>query len=93
MPMIENLRHLASHDLTSMMVLFDFLSRRIAPLQLRARSAWLYNGEGDAKRLEHGHESDLAPDMLGTLLGRMSPDPSSADFVTPQVDYAPMSLD
>jgi hypothetical protein len=31
-PVIGRVRHLTSHDLTSMMVLQDFLSRCIAPL-------------------------------------------------------------
>jgi hypothetical protein len=38
-PVIERMKHLTTHSLTSMMVLHDFLSRRIAPLQDRARSA------------------------------------------------------
>jgi hypothetical protein len=43
--------------------------------------------------LEHGHNSDLAPDMLGTLLGRLSLDPSSINFITPLAVYAPMCSD
>jgi hypothetical protein len=31
-PMLEKIKSLAGEGLTSMMVLFDFLSRRIAPL-------------------------------------------------------------
>jgi hypothetical protein len=31
--------------------------------------------------------------MLGVLLVRLSPDPSSADFVTPPTAYAPMCSD
>jgi hypothetical protein len=43
--------------------------------------------------LECGHGSDLAPDMLGTLLGKLSLDPSSVDFITPPVAYAPIYSD
>jgi hypothetical protein len=50
-PVIERIMHQADHNLTSMMVLFDLLSRHIAPLQLRARPTWLYTGEGDTTRL------------------------------------------
>jgi hypothetical protein len=76
-----------------MMVLFDFLLRRITPLQLRACSAWLYTGEGDAMLLERNHGSNLALDVLGTLLGRLSPDPSLVDFVTYLAVCAPMCSD
>jgi hypothetical protein len=36
-PMIRRIQFLAKNGLTSMMVLFDFLSKCIAPLQQRAR--------------------------------------------------------
>jgi hypothetical protein len=65
-------------------VLFDFLSRRIAPLQMRIRLAWQYTGEGDTMRLERGHGSGLSPDVLSALLGKLTPDPSSAAFITPR---------
>jgi hypothetical protein len=39
-PTIERIRYLASHGLSSMMVLFDFLSRCIALLHLSIHSAW-----------------------------------------------------
>jgi hypothetical protein len=34
-------------------------------------------------RLERGHGSSLSPDVLAALLGKLTPDPSSADFITP----------
>jgi hypothetical protein len=90
---IKRIKHLTSHGLSTMMVLHDFLSRRIAPLQDRARSAWMYTREGDTTRLECGRDSGLDPDVLGALLVRLSPNPSSVDFVTPLVTYTPMCLD
>jgi hypothetical protein len=89
-PMIERIKHLTSHDLLAMMLLHDFLSRHITPLQDCAHQAWMYTGEGDATRLERDYDSDLDPDMLGALLVRLSPDPSSADFITPPMVCAPM---
>jgi hypothetical protein len=38
-PMIERIKHLMSHGLSAMMVLHEFLLRRITPLQDRACSA------------------------------------------------------
>jgi hypothetical protein len=92
-PMIERIKHLMSHGLLMMMVLHDFLSRRITPLHDRARPGWMYIGEDDTMQLEHGHDSCLDPDVLRTLLGRLSPDSSSVDFMTPLAACAPMCLD
>jgi hypothetical protein len=79
-PMIERIKHLTSHGLSMMMVLHDFLSRHIAPLQGHARPAWMYTGKGDTT-------------WLGILLARLSPDMFSVEFVTPLAACAPMCLD
>jgi hypothetical protein len=92
-PMIEKIKHLMRHGMSVMMVLHDFLSRSIAPLQDCACPALMYTGEGDTTQQEHGRESDFTPDVLDALLGRLSPDPSSVDFVTPPVVCAPMCSD
>jgi hypothetical protein len=92
-PVIERIKHLTSHGLSVMMVLHDFLSRCITPLQDRAHLTWMYTGEGDTTQLERGRNSDLDPDVLGVLLGRLSPNPSSVDFITPPAVCAPMCLD
>jgi hypothetical protein len=57
--MVKRIKFLVEKRLTSMMVLFDFLSRRIAPLRQHARVAWLYTGEDDASRLERDRGTDL----------------------------------
>jgi hypothetical protein len=93
MPMIERIKHLTSHGLLATMVLHNFLSRRITPLQDCARPAWMYTGEGDTMRLECGRDSGLDLVVLGALLARLSPDPSSVDFVTPPAACAPMCSD
>jgi hypothetical protein len=90
---IERIKHLMSHGLLTMMVLHGFLSRSIAPLQAHARPAWMYTGEGDTTRLEHSHDLGMDQDVLGTLLARLSPDPSSANFITPLAACAPMCSD
>jgi hypothetical protein len=71
-----------------MMVPHDFMLRRITPLQDHARPTWMYTGEGNTTRLERGRDLGLDSDMLGTLLVRLSPDPSSVDFVAPPTDEA-----
>jgi hypothetical protein len=92
-PMIERIKHLMSHGLSSMMVVHDFLSRRIAPLQDRARPAWLYTRESDTTPFKQGRRSDFASNVLVTLLGRLSPDPSSTNFVTPLTVCVPICSD
>jgi hypothetical protein len=59
---------LVEKGLTSIMVMHDLLSKRIAPLQQCARPAWLYTGENDTTRLERSRGSILDPDVLETML-------------------------
>jgi hypothetical protein len=65
-PVIKRIKHLMSYGLSMMMVLHDFLSRHIAPLQDCTYPAWMYTGEGDAMRLERDHDSSLDLNVLGT---------------------------
>jgi hypothetical protein len=44
-------------------------------------------------RLQRGHDSCLDLDVLGALLAKLSPGPSSVDFVTPPVACAPICSD
>jgi hypothetical protein len=89
-PVIERIKHLTSHGLSAMMVLYDFPSRHIAPLQDRTHPAWMYTEAGDATWLECGCDSGLDPNVLGTLLVRLSPDLSSVNFVSPRADCTPV---
>jgi hypothetical protein len=90
---VERIQFLASHDLSSMMVLSIFVSRHITPLQSCVRPTWLYTGEGDATRLEREQGSNLASDEQRALLGKLSPDPASAGFTTLPPAYAPLCSD
>jgi hypothetical protein len=72
------------------MVLSNFLSRRITPLQACTSLAWQYTREGDTMRLKRSHGSDLTPDVLRALLGKLSPDPYSSNFITPPPACAPL---
>jgi hypothetical protein len=83
-PVVKRIKLLAGRGLTLMMVLFNFLSRRIAPLQMHVRPTWQCTGEGDTTRLERGLGSGLSPDVLSALLGKLTPDPSSAPVCSDQ---------
>jgi hypothetical protein len=58
-PVLGRIQILAESGLSSMMVLHDFLSKRITPLQDCSRPTWLYIGVNDATRLERGDGSNL----------------------------------
>jgi hypothetical protein len=89
-PMLGWIRILAESGLTPMMVLHDFMSKRIAPLQERTRPAWLYIGVNDITRLERGDGSVLSEEALVFMMGKMCPDPSSHDFTTPPASCQPL---
>jgi hypothetical protein len=47
-PVLDRIQYLAENDLTSLMVLHNFLSNRLASLQDRShRPAWMYTGVND----------------------------------------------
>jgi hypothetical protein len=83
-PVLDRIQYLAESGLTSLMVLHDFLSRRLAPLQDQAtRSAWMYTGENDIMRLERGPGSSLDGDLLAACLKALTTDQFSAELATP----------
>jgi hypothetical protein len=82
-PVLARIRFLADKRLTSMMVMYDFLSTCIAPVKERSRPVWLYTRVSDSTRLEHGAGSTWVVDKLMMSLAKLSPDPSSPGFITP----------
>jgi hypothetical protein len=83
-PVLDRIQYLAESGLTSLMVLHDFLSRRLVPLQDRAtRPTWMYTGENDIMRLERGPGSSLDGDLLAACLKALTTDQFSAELVTP----------
>jgi hypothetical protein len=91
-PMLERIQFLAEKGLMSMIVLHDFLSKHITPLQERVRPVWLYTGGNDATRLERGPGMDLEPGVLETMLSKLSTNPSSIDFITPPAHCMPICM-
>jgi hypothetical protein len=84
---------LAESWFTPMTVMHDFVLKHIVPLQERTRSAWLYTGVNDVTRLEHGDGSELSEEALALMMGNLSPDPSSHDFVIPPTSCQPLFMD
>jgi hypothetical protein len=92
-PMLGRIWILAKSGLTSMMVLHDYMLKHITPLQERTRPTWLYTGVNDVTWLERGDGFALSEEALALMMGKLSPDPSSHDFVTPPTSCQPLYMD
>jgi hypothetical protein len=70
-PVLDRVKVLARGCLTLMMVLGDFLRRRIAPLQQRSRMVCMFTGVNDCSRIERGAGMDLSDAELEVLIRGM----------------------
>nr|CAE04119.3 OSJNBa0009P12.5 [Oryza sativa Japonica Group]CAE04876.2 OSJNBa0086O06.24 [Oryza sativa Japonica Group] len=68
---LDRLAGLRSQGLTGAMVYGDYLRRRIAPLQRRARCAWEYTGPEDYMRTHQGARWDWAPEDFKIVVQRV----------------------
>jgi hypothetical protein len=92
-PMLGRIRILFETRLTCMMVLHDYVSKRIAPLQERTHPTWLCTGVNDVIWLERGDGSVLSEEALALVMGKLSPNPSSHDFITHPASCQPLCMD
>ena len=67
-PVLNRINDLRRVGLTSLMVVADFLRRRLAPLREHARPAWMYTGPRDVTRTCVGEDEDLNEGALAALL-------------------------
>jgi hypothetical protein len=65
---LDRIKSLATGGLTSMHVVGDFLKRRIAPLQQRARLCCWFTGTNDIGRIQRGPGTDLSWEELEVLV-------------------------
>jgi hypothetical protein len=90
-PMMDRIQYLAENGLTSLMVLHDFLTKRLMRLQDRShRTAWMYTGVNDIMRLDRGPGSSLGDTLLATSLKAVTMDQPSAKLVMPAAGYEPL---
>nr|CAH66337.1 OSIGBa0097I24.5 [Oryza sativa] len=68
---LDSLAGLRSQGLTGAMVYGDYLRRRIAPLQRRARGTWEYTGSEDYMRTHQGVRWDWAPEDFKIVVQRV----------------------
>jgi hypothetical protein len=76
-----------------MMVLHDYVLKRIAPLQEHTHPECLYTGVNDVMWLEHGDGSVLGEEALALVMGKLSPNLSSHGFITPTASCQPFCMD
>jgi hypothetical protein len=67
-PVLDRIESLATGGLTSMHVVGEFLQRRIAPLQARARLSYWFSGSNDPGRVLRGPGTDLTWEELELLV-------------------------
>jgi hypothetical protein len=85
-PMLDQIRYLVENGLTSLVVLHDFLSKRLTPLQDRPHPTWMYTGVNNIMRLDHGSGSSLDEDLLALSLKVLTTDQISVELmVSPTV--------
>jgi hypothetical protein len=93
-PVLDRIQYLVESGLTSLMVLHDFLSRRLAPLQDRAtHPAWMYTRVNDIMRLERGPGSSLDGELLAACLKALTTDQFSAELATPLASCGAICMD
>nr|ABA94985.1 transposon protein, putative, unclassified [Oryza sativa Japonica Group] len=89
---LDRLAGLRSQGLTGAMVYGDYLRRRIAPLQRRARSAWEYTGPEDYMRTHQGARCDWAPEDFKIVVQRVL-NLSSAEASRLPQEILPLCID
>jgi hypothetical protein len=90
-PMLDRIQYLAENDLTSLMVLHDILSCRLAPLQDRpAHPTWMYTGVNDIMQLKCGPGCSLDEALLAASLKALTADQFFADLVVHVVVFEPI---
>jgi hypothetical protein len=68
LPVLDRIKTLVAGGLTLMHVVGDFLKRRIAPLQRRARLCCWFTGPNDIDRIQRGPGTDLSWEELELLV-------------------------
>jgi hypothetical protein len=92
-PVLDRIQYLAENSLTSLLVLHDFLSKCLTPLQDQSqRPAWMYTGVNDIMRLDCGPGSSLGDTLLVASLQALTTDPPSTELVMPTTGCEPLCV-
>ena len=82
--LMVRLSFLHEEGLTGQIIVADFVTRRIAPLQAHATPMWMYSGPQDKMRL---HREDNDKDAVDNVLSALFINP-----VVPAMDELPITL-
>jgi hypothetical protein len=92
-PVLDRIQYLVKNGLTSLMVLHDFLSKRLVPLQDRSNCPpWMYTRVNDIMRLDCGPGSILGNTLPAATLKALTIDQPSAKLMTPAVGCEPLCM-
>jgi hypothetical protein len=89
---LDRIRHLAENGLTSLMVLHDFLSKHLTPLQDRPCPMWMYTGMNDIMRMDHELGSSLDEDLMAACLKALTSDQFLAELMALPAAYEPIGM-
>jgi hypothetical protein len=89
-PVLNRVKELVRGGLMSMMVLGDFLRRRIAPLQQRSRMACMYTGSNNCCRIARGPSSDFTRAELEASIRAIRRDVQLGVTGPPERDQSPV---
>jgi hypothetical protein len=90
---MDRIRYLAENGLTSLMVLHDFLSSCLVPLQDQpTRPSWMYTGVNDIMQLECDSGSSLDEALLAAWLKVLTVDQFLVDLVVPTAVCEPICM-
>jgi hypothetical protein len=92
-PVFGRIESLATGGLTSMHVVGDFLQRRIAPLQVRARLSCWFTGLNDLGRIQRGPGTDLSWEEVELLVKGITGEPFVAESLIPPEGIPPLCDD
>jgi hypothetical protein len=90
--MLDRIWYLAENGLTSLMVLHDFLSKHLTPLQDHPRPVWMYTGVKDIMRLDRWPGSSLGDNLLVACLKELTSDNFSVELVAPPAPCEPICM-
>jgi hypothetical protein len=92
-PVLDQIQYLAENGLTLLMVLHNFLSKCLVPLQDRSHHpAWMYTGVNDIMRLDCGPGSSQGDALLAASLKALTTDQPSAELVMPTAACEPLCV-
>jgi hypothetical protein len=92
-PVLDRIQYLAKNDLTSLMELYDFLSKRLRPLQDQSHHpTWMYTGVNDIMWLDRGPGSSLGDTLLAASLKVLTTDQPSAELMMPAAGCEPLCV-